>query len=86
MTFRERCACGAEFEVGDVPMPGKGNNIEPLALSEWRERHEKVCPGFVKVSAPYGITCSCGTSAICRLHGSPVPYSTTAYVSAGSQT
>ena len=57
MTFRERCSCGAEFEVDGIEQWTSGGmdsamNAQthcPAVLDEWRERHEKVCPNGEQV-------------------------------------
>ncbi len=43
VTFRERCSCGAEYEVTVEPVPAE---VEAWveAMTAWRKDHENRCP------------------------------------------
>lgn len=56
--FRERCSCGAEYEVDYEADPSNGafcKNAweEPGVLIAWRERHQRACI-YMKDPVPVG--------------------------------
>lgn len=51
-SVRERCSCGAEYEITDAPLPNALTSVK-----SWREKH-KCKPFDPEIQASYGGTAS----------------------------